>query len=647
MEALAMQLMNVASDMVGSGELISAATIPKNSVEGGADVFGRLLKGCTSMEEVATEGDSPPPVDTRQAITGQRDQELVMQQEVVAGMMAAVLQVPMAEARQVSQVSSTPEKAEAREQSPVLAVQQDQSPVGGKLPQVQLGGDVSHDHVVPKTSEKDMQRQAAAYGSALSMVAESVPPKGVENSRNDVDQLLKQPFQRVVDQEAVDTPQQTARTVETSAVGNVTVQKSVDSDPRNLPVTPNNVGADKGVGEVVVRQTMDRDSITITAGESPEVVFSQEPVLLVEQEMYSKSGTDKIDSRASATQETVTPETTRPVVSGEQVIVRGKNDTLMDESISEVSAPPMSAEVPVQVEMNRKTTGRPEVQQQAVALEVQEGAAVDEVTFLAETHQEEQVPHSQPVFVRQGVTAALPLEQQQNRRVALSPSDATSVVEQTILTPATEVAAVSSPSFEGGGADDQSLQKPLSEAVIEAEIPSGIVSQAGETPRFSTTVSQSESQSTLEELPEKIMHEVHQRFSDQNTLASGKDHITIRLTPEHLGEVKLTIVMEGQQLSVEIMSDNPQARDTIMQYADSLKESLSRQNINLDSFEVTSQDRGSGGFARGRDEWRQFSANQNNLWLSGAGYVVPKALAAQLPSDYGGITNNSMIDLHF
>ena len=63
--------------------------------------------------------------------------------------------------------------------------------------------------------------------------------------------------------------------------------------------------------------------------------------------------------------------------------------------------------------------------------------------------------------------------------------------------------------------------------------------------------------------------------------------ITLKLHPEELGELKINMRMEDQHLKVEITTQNQSVKDALMQNLDILKETLSRQNISMERFDVT------------------------------------------------------------
>ncbi len=65
----------------------------------------------------------------------------------------------------------------------------------------------------------------------------------------------------------------------------------------------------------------------------------------------------------------------------------------------------------------------------------------------------------------------------------------------------------------------------------------------------------------------------------------------------------MNVRMDDQGVRLEIVAEHRGVRDALMLQADELKETLSRQNIKMESFSVTTGD--SDSMARDRQDWRQ------------------------------------------
>jgi flagellar hook-length control protein FliK len=150
-------------------------------------------------------------------------------------------------------------------------------------------------------------------------------------------------------------------------------------------------------------------------------------------------------------------------------------------------------------------------------------------------------------------------------------------------------------------------------------------------------------------LSEQILQQVRDRLVNHD-LKAGNDQIVLRLSPENLGDLKLNLSMDGQRLKIEIVAENHMVRDALLQNAGSLKESLARQNIRMESFDVSTGGRGAGNPGQGQQQsdWRGLAQQkQQNAWMSSGGYrlsdaaTVPSQLAYQTPSQH------AMVDVHF
>lgn len=76
-----------------------------------------------------------------------------------------------------------------------------------------------------------------------------------------------------------------------------------------------------------------------------------------------------------------------------------------------------------------------------------------------------------------------------------------------------------------------------------------------------------------------------------NMLGQAKQdgEIKIRLRPDHLGELQMSVRTQGQQVSVQIKAQNSEAKKIIEDSLSSLREHLSAQNLSLASVDVVTQ----------------------------------------------------------
>ncbi len=147
-------------------------------------------------------------------------------------------------------------------------------------------------------------------------------------------------------------------------------------------------------------------------------------------------------------------------------------------------------------------------------------------------------------------------------------------------------------------------------------------------------------------VPEQIGRQVSERLVTHE-FKQGTDQISFKLSPENLGNIQLNMRMEDQRLKLEIVTENRGAREALLQQSDSLKETLSRQNIQMDSFTVTTSNSGnlpqqSGG------EWHQASTEQNrNQQLQNKTRVANLGTDFESPVRYFAPQYQSTIDVRF
>ena len=148
-------------------------------------------------------------------------------------------------------------------------------------------------------------------------------------------------------------------------------------------------------------------------------------------------------------------------------------------------------------------------------------------------------------------------------------------------------------------------------AVVSSDVPSG---QA-------LAVAQQQRQGGIQELqatelvktaPEpQLMRQVTDRLAGLE-MKQGVEQISIKLSPQHLGNLQLNLRMEDHQVRVEIVAEHRAVREALLQQVDQLKESLSRQNIKMESFDVTTATNG-GLEQQQSGEWRQTASDRRPL----------------------------------
>jgi flagellar hook-length control protein FliK len=87
-------------------------------------------------------------------------------------------------------------------------------------------------------------------------------------------------------------------------------------------------------------------------------------------------------------------------------------------------------------------------------------------------------------------------------------------------------------------------------------------------------------------LSHDALHQMTQQVSLMNQ-AKQDGEIKIRMKPDHLGELTLNVKNHGQQISIHIHAQDPEARQIIESSLGSLRDSLSQQNLTVSRMEVT------------------------------------------------------------
>lgn len=153
--------------------------------------------------------------------------------------------------------------------------------------------------------------------------------------------------------------------------------------------------------------------------------------------------------------------------------------------------------------------------------------------------------------------------------------------------------------------------------------------------RFTLPPMGDETQSALHE---SIMAQV--RESTVTHDGKGNGRISVRLNPDELGELQINVRVENQRVKVEIVTENRTVRDALMGNLDTLKETLQRQNLNMERFDVAT---GGEGFGQGfRDE--------RGAPRAAASFPAgPKTDAADITrertGDDWGVAENSLVNL--
>jgi len=86
-----------------------------------------------------------------------------------------------------------------------------------------------------------------------------------------------------------------------------------------------------------------------------------------------------------------------------------------------------------------------------------------------------------------------------------------------------------------------------------------------------------------------------------------------------------------------------------MLHTDTLKETLARQNITMQSFDVTTGGKNPGNQGQNQHAWRELAQQQHQqqLWTSPRGYLSARADAPSGLAAYQKQQGHSLLDIHY
>ena len=87
-------------------------------------------------------------------------------------------------------------------------------------------------------------------------------------------------------------------------------------------------------------------------------------------------------------------------------------------------------------------------------------------------------------------------------------------------------------------------------------------------------------------VPEQVTRQVAERI-ENHQFRQGRDQLSLTLNPESLGKIQMNFQLDQQNLRIEIVAENRTVRDALLQQADLVKDALSRQNISLTGFDIS------------------------------------------------------------
>ncbi|NVN89781.1 MAG: flagellar hook-length control protein FliK [Desulfuromonadales bacterium] len=166
-------------------------------------------------------------------------------------------------------------------------------------------------------------------------------------------------------------------------------------------------------------------------------------------------------------------------------------------------------------------------------------------------------------------------------------------------------------------------------------------------PVLASTSGTAASETLRTNVMEQVVGQVREHVAGRD-IKTGAEQIVIRLSPENLGELKLNLRMENQCLKVEIVAENSMVRDTLMKHSDTLKETLARQNITMESFDVSTGSNKNGASPHGQGDWQELTRQQQHAaWNTSRGYRVSETPDVPRTPLYQTSIEHSMVDVHF
>lgn len=201
------------------------------------------------------------------------------------------------------------------------------------------------------------------------------------------------------------------------------------------------------------------------------------------------------------------------------------------------------------------------------------------------------------------------------------------------------------PANEGASSGDEGGEQHLGEKGKDASAPSPMASAAGsyKTHEENRVSPQTNVETAKGSEHEHIMAQVKEKLAAIDS-RSGNGQVILKLHPEGLGELKINVQMVDQRLKVEVVAQNPLVKEALMQNLDTLKETLSRQNIAMEKFDVSTG--GGQGFDQAYREGRQTVYDRHQtpyVRYSPAGDETEEETVVS----YGRPQENSLVDVRF
>jgi flagellar hook-length control protein FliK len=93
----------------------------------------------------------------------------------------------------------------------------------------------------------------------------------------------------------------------------------------------------------------------------------------------------------------------------------------------------------------------------------------------------------------------------------------------------------------------------------------------------------------------QVIEQVASRL-DAMRLSQGRQEVTLQLHPDHLGELRITIVADRDNLTARVVAQTAQARHAVEEGKDQLRSALEQKGYSLQSLDVSLSQGGAGRF---------------------------------------------------
>jgi len=152
-------------------------------------------------------------------------------------------------------------------------------------------------------------------------------------------------------------------------------------------------------------------------------------------------------------------------------------------------------------------------------------------------------------------------------------------------------------------------------------------------------------ESEVSALHENIVSQVREKLLNQDPTGTVSK-ITLKLNPHELGELQINVRLENQKMTVDITAQNQVVKEALLQNIDQLKETLLRQNISMERFNVSTGDGGGQAFQQSFREGRQTEYQTPGTFsYPVSGYYQEDSQLSQ--AAFGDARENSLVDMRF